>query len=368
MLPIYKLVFDACDAEGGLQAISLVADPAMEAAMVTFSEEAAEVAQVVFAIDHDRMRMKGVVAIPGKMIPRKNVAGRFGPGIVTIDATDIALMSDDFFRKGRQRNITSKHKDPISFGTVVESIVVTPELQQGFQEMLGQEVPVGSLVQTLQFDETPEARAYWDSEVKTGNVTGYSLEAFLKHVPAKIQQTNMSKEKNEGFIARMKRAFGIVRFEKIALERQFLGDEQNTPIDVTDGVARYVDENGEPADFLPAGIYQMADGSEIEVGEAGVIKVTEAVAEEPVVAMEAERVAFEAERTAFAAERVELQSQLTALETRLKETSASLKTAESRIVELEKEPIGKKADVALSSEKKAANPASKNAYDRMFGR
>lgn len=392
-LPHYQMVLDATDPTLGLSAISLVHDPAIEVGAVFFSKEDDVVLteDFKFSFNEDQMRMTGPVMVVGKKIGRKNLLGR-GPATVSITAEQVQMTADKFMRDGLQRSLTLQHDSPLNLGTVVEQVIVRDEAMAKSMGYPGLEP--GSLIHTVQFDkESTDARQFWASEIKTGNVTGYSLEGRFKMVLAKTEKTNMSKEKNKGFFAKaidatkaaalkMAVQFGYQpAAEAVEFERVQLVDQ--SVIDVTDDVARSVNEAGELGDFLAPGKYTLLDGTEFEVGEEGKVLVpgTEAAAAtvDPVAmakeAVEAAKVEFEAEKAALEAEKISLSTELENAKNELMETKAAaekaaadLALANERIAALEATPAGTKAPVTMSKEKESApNPKAKNAYHRMFG-
>jgi Putative phage serine protease XkdF len=187
MLPIYRLTLDDLDEETGMFLISLVDKPAMQVQAVKLNEAAQLV--TLKATDEMKQYLTSAVIIPNKNIYRNDSAGEY---YVNFSADDVEKIRDKFFQK--TGNLSLSNKNHVSDDTVdaqlIESwIIENPTMDKAVA--LGFEgLPKGTLMATYKVKD----KSFWDNEVMTGNVTGFSLEGNFKPV-----QVNMSAAPKSAF-------------------------------------------------------------------------------------------------------------------------------------------------------------------------
>ena len=168
-LPVYDLVFDS-QAMEGVYAISLVSDPATSYIAVQLSEED-KVVNWKLSSEAKRILVSPVL-VPEQLIYRKNING--SPAYVKVTTDVIEQLQQNFSRQGYQNNATFEHDKKLTEGiSFVESwIVYNSEVYKA--KALGFDVPAGTWMMSCQLSQE-----MWDDYVKSGEVKGFSMEAYL---------------------------------------------------------------------------------------------------------------------------------------------------------------------------------------------
>lgn len=163
--------------ETGTEILSLVKNPAMESLWLTFSKEEA---QIFFS--EEKKIITGVVAIPGKVIPRLNNK-KF---ILTKEV--IEQDSIKFFKRNAIKNVNLEHSKSVNNCYVIESWL-TGKVDKS-HTMFG-ELPEGTWVVSMKIDN-PEI---WE-KIQNNEVRGFSLEGEFEIVKASKEEDNLTKIQN----------------------------------------------------------------------------------------------------------------------------------------------------------------------------
>lgn len=250
VLPTYELRLDDTDSE--VFAVSLVEFPAIERNWVAFSKQE----EIKFALNEDQQILTGPALIPNMQIYR-NQGGREFNVFLNEDTIREAQMR--FAKRNRQSNTTFQHEHPLEGNTVFESYIIKSEdhaIAVGFPDL-----PVGTWMLSMHVESTE----FWNEQVKTGKVKGFSIEAFFDMKP---KQEKMSKFNQ--MINWLKAKFTIVNPD-VEFDFGVLSDERI--FDIQDGVMYFPDEAGDFTVVASPGEYTMADGTIVQVGEDGKIVV-----------------------------------------------------------------------------------------------
>lgn len=186
-LPVYRLSIDLNDEESGVYAASLVTDPAIEQDWVAMSA-----AKVELTADADKMTLTGPLLIPGMPVYRNTEAR--GEHYIVADRGCVEACALKFAMRSQQGNSTHQHRVPLAGNTVYESWLTNGKSDKSVA--LGYDLPEGTWFITMKVSD----RSYWESEVKTGKVKGFSLEGLFDHSydgVAEIKKEEMSKEKTQ---------------------------------------------------------------------------------------------------------------------------------------------------------------------------
>lgn len=164
---IIELILDEADILAGVDAISIVEQPAIEEDFIALSKEKIELAEV----DKEKRILMGAALIPNKMIYRRRGEEEFH---IFFSKDTIRKVSELFLTKGNQNKATLEHQINISGLSVVESWIVEDENQDKTRKY-GLNVPVGTWVVSMKVynDEI------WQDYVKTGKVKGFSIEGYF---------------------------------------------------------------------------------------------------------------------------------------------------------------------------------------------
>lgn len=192
-MTIEELVIDENAEMYGIDAISLVEQPAIESNFVALKDQQRHVFQKV---DDDKRIVMGPALIPDKPIYRRRGDEEL---YVYFSKATVRRAMELFFESSHQNNTTLEHEHPLNGLTVVESWIV--EGEQDKSRAYGLDVPVGTWMVAMKVNND----AVWTDYVKTGKVLGFSIEGFfVDKAYARKKQTAMLDElarvlvKNDG--------------------------------------------------------------------------------------------------------------------------------------------------------------------------
>lgn len=166
---IYEIVFDP-DKMDGVNAISLVSDPAIEVDFYAFSKEDRKIEHFSIAKSDEAQRLIMTPAmIPNLNIYRKNVNGE--EGYVFYSEDTVKKMAFNYLKKFNH-NSSLEHKIKIDEGIyVVESWLVEDPTKDKSQSF-GFDVPKGTWMITMSIEDP----IIWDKYIASGELKGASVE------------------------------------------------------------------------------------------------------------------------------------------------------------------------------------------------
>ncbi len=184
---IYEVKFeDLEDEKFGIHAISDVESPAIDSLFIALSKEKKE-EMAVKLMDEDKKLLIGLALIPNKPILRRTENGEEFYIIFSKDT--IRHASQLYLKRNNQNNTTLEHSDKLIEGvTTVESWIVE-DTEKDKTALYGLSAPVGSwaVVKKVYNDD------YWNDEVKTGNVKGFSIEGvFMPELREDLSKVELS--------------------------------------------------------------------------------------------------------------------------------------------------------------------------------
>jgi hypothetical protein len=263
------------DASQGVKTVSFVKNPAIEKGWVALA--AVEVSTVGPKRYHLSTETEGLQAqvltgpalVPGQKILRLGADKK--PFYITFEAEDILAISRRFAAEGNHNNSNQEHAAALSGNVFYESWIVK-DSATGEAAALGIDVPAGTWMLSAHI---PDAD-FWEKEVKSGNITGFSIEGLFDQealTMAAVPAPKPCMKKNWMFsmLVAMAKVAGI-KLTKTELKN-------GTIIDVAeDGTVSDLDPEGNVTGPAKDGSYELADGSTLEVKDGK--KVT-ALADEP---------------------------------------------------------------------------------------
>lgn len=247
-LPVFKIKVDeSLESNQGIDFISLVDYPAIESNWVALSD------QKKFAFNADKQLLYGAILIPDQPIYR--FSKEMGEFYVVFTKEEILKLVRKFQAQQKTINLNYQHKEGTQIANAVIQeiwIVENPDKSQKYVKNL----PEGTAFVVAHIGDSK----FWNDEVKTGNVKGFSIEGFLDMELNKIK----NKMENQKFVEAVTSS-GTLKTEA----------ESFAP-----GVAcTLVTAEGEVQ--APAGEYMLENGMKITIDEMGnVSEVTEAPMEE----------------------------------------------------------------------------------------
>jgi len=165
-----ELVIDETQEFFGIDAISLVQDPAIESDFVALKNKKKKVQ--FKKIDEEKRLLIGPALIPDKPIYRMNEMGE--EFYVYFSKKSVRKAMELFLSHNNQHNWTLEHEQAIQGLTVVESWTVESK-EQDKSAFYDLDVPLGTWLVSVKVNND----AIWDKYVKSGEVLGFSIEGYF---------------------------------------------------------------------------------------------------------------------------------------------------------------------------------------------
>lgn len=180
-LPVFYIkVNESLESNQGIDFVSLVDVPAIETTWVAMSN------QKKFEFNTDKQLLFGPILIPDQPIYR--FSKELGEYYVVFTKEEIAKMVRKFQAQQKTVNLNYQHKkDSQLSNAVIQEIWLTenPDKSQKY----GFELPEGSAFVVAHIGDSK----FWNEEVKTGNVRGFSIEGWLDMEMTKMNIMEKSK-------------------------------------------------------------------------------------------------------------------------------------------------------------------------------
>jgi len=172
-MDIVELFIDENDEVSGIEAISVVENPAIEENFIALKNQEFKLAEV----DKEKRILMGAALIPNKPIYRQSGEQEY---YIYFSQATVRKASELFFIKGNQNNSTLEHQLELKGLTAVESWIV--ESEQDKSRMYDLNVPIGTWMVSMKVNNDD----VW-KKVKAGEVKGFSIEGYFAD---KLQRPN----------------------------------------------------------------------------------------------------------------------------------------------------------------------------------
>ena len=166
-MKIVELILDEMDELMGIQAISIVENPAIEENFVALKSQEVQFAKQ----DEEKRILLGAALVPNKPIYRKNGEDEF---YVYFSKETIRKASELFFQNSKQTYSTLEHEVELSGMSVVESWIVESETEDK-SRIYGLSVPIGTWMVSMKVNNDD----VWENYIKSKKVSGFSVEGFF---------------------------------------------------------------------------------------------------------------------------------------------------------------------------------------------
>ena len=166
-MDIIELFIDENDEFSGIQAISVVENPAIEEDFIALKGQEFKLAE----IDSEKKILMGAALIPNKPIYRKNKDKEY---YIYFSRKTVKKASELFLMRGNQNKSTLEHELPLQGLSVVESWIVEDEKYDKTRKY-NMEVPLGTWMVAMKVNN----ENVWNDFVKTGKVKGFSIEGYF---------------------------------------------------------------------------------------------------------------------------------------------------------------------------------------------
>jgi len=163
---IVELILDE-DQEIGIEAISVVENPAIEEDFIALKSQEFKLAEV----DKEKRILMGALLIPNKPIYRRNGEDEY---YIYFSKDTVLKASQMYLMQGKQNNSTLEHQYEINGLSLVESWIVEDKVHDKSVKY-GMDLPLGSWVGSVKVNNDK----IWNEFVKTGKVKGFSIEGYF---------------------------------------------------------------------------------------------------------------------------------------------------------------------------------------------
>ncbi len=178
---IVELILDE-ESELGIEAISVVENPAIEEDFVALKSQEFKLAE----IDGERRILMGALLIPNKPIYRRNGEDEY---YIYFSKDTVLKASQMYLMNSKQNNSTLEHQYQLEGLSLVESWIVEDKVHDKSVKY-GMDLPLGSWVGSVKVNNDQ----IWNEFVKTGKVKGFSIEGYFAD---KMERPNDATIKDE---------------------------------------------------------------------------------------------------------------------------------------------------------------------------
>lgn len=169
-MKLIELIIDENMELGGIDAISIVENPAIEEDFIALNSEQKE--YKFSEVDSEKKIIMGALLVPDKPIYRRDKEN--GEYYIYFSKDTIRKCMEMFFVNGNQSNATFEHMESVTGLTMVESWIVEDK-EKDKSNLYNLNVPVGSWVGTIKVNND----VIWNDFIKTGKVKGFSIEGYF---------------------------------------------------------------------------------------------------------------------------------------------------------------------------------------------
>lgn len=166
-MDIIELFIDENDDVSGIEAVSIVENPAIEEDFVALKNQEFKFAEV----NKEKRILMGAALIPNKPIYRRNEENEY---YIYFSRDTVRKASELFFIRGNHNKSTLEHQLPLEGLVAVESWIVEDK-DKDKSKFYGMDMPLGTWMLSMKVlnDEV------WENYVKTGKVKGFSIEGYF---------------------------------------------------------------------------------------------------------------------------------------------------------------------------------------------
>jgi hypothetical protein len=165
-MEIIELLIDEKKDGSGINAVSVVKDPAIQENFIALSKHEIELKEV----NAEKKILMGAALVPNKQIYRRNKDKEY---YIYFSSDTIKKASELFLKNANQNNATYEHAKPLEGMTVVESWIIDNE-EMDKSKAYGFSLPKGTWMISMKVDNED----VWLS-VKKGEVKGFSIEGYF---------------------------------------------------------------------------------------------------------------------------------------------------------------------------------------------
>ena len=162
-----ELYIDEENEFSGIEAISVVENPAIEEDFIALKKQQVKLAEV----DKEKRILMGAALVPNKKIYRTNGEDEYN---IFFSEDTVRKASELFLSRGKQNNSTLEHDVKLSGLSVVESWIIEDKKKDKSRKY-GFNLPIGTWMVSVKVNNNE----IWNDFVKEGKVKGFSIEGFF---------------------------------------------------------------------------------------------------------------------------------------------------------------------------------------------
>jgi hypothetical protein len=187
-MKIVELLIDEEQELSGIEAISIVDEPAIEENFIALSKQH----EIKLAeVDKEKKILMGAALVPNKNIYRRNGEDEY---YIFFSQDTVRKASELFLMRGNQNKSTLEHQAELYGLSVVESWIIEDDVHDKSRKY-NMDLPVGTWMVSMKVNNDE----VWNNYVKTGLVKGFSIEGYFtdKIAMSKINEINNEEEARE---------------------------------------------------------------------------------------------------------------------------------------------------------------------------
>ena len=165
-MKIVELILDE-NSELGIEAISVVENPAIEEDFIALKSQEIKLAEV----DKEKRILMGALLVPNKPIYRRNGEDEY---YIYFSKDTVEKASQKYLMQGNQNNSTLEHQYELNGLSLVESWIVEDKVHDKSVKY-GMDLPIGTWMGSVKVNNDK----VWNEFVKTGKVKGFSIEGYF---------------------------------------------------------------------------------------------------------------------------------------------------------------------------------------------
>jgi len=187
-MKIVELLIDEEQELSGIEAISIVDEPAIEENFIALSKQH----EIKLAeVDKEKKILMGAALVPNKNIYRRNGEDEY---YIFFSEDTVRKASELFLMRGNQNKSTLEHQAELYGLSVVESWIIEDDVHDKSRKY-NMDLPVGTWMVSMKVNNDE----VWNNYVKTGLVKGFSIEGYFtdKIAMSKINEIDNEEEARE---------------------------------------------------------------------------------------------------------------------------------------------------------------------------
>lgn len=240
-LPIYEIIAQD-DETFAYDKISIVDKPAIMEEFYAFAQQSLP---YKFEVDSEKQILAGPFMIPDLPIYRVDETGK--EFFVQFSKETVAKLHYNFSRSNNNHAINIMHGSEMAEAFVIENWIIEDEKFDKSRKY-GFKLPIGTSFGLVKI----ESKEFWDKEIKSGNLRGFSIEAML---------------------ATSEQPIGTLKMQKFMEYTLKDGTKIKVPAELVAGSDIMIVADDGTEQPAPSGEHMLEDGTTIIVDEGKVVEV-----------------------------------------------------------------------------------------------